>query len=372
MNDSSPIISSRSFAVLVTFFMVGTSILIAPAPIAADAKQDAWLACFFGVLLNLVLVLMYIWLGGRQGRNTLTGYCEQVLGRWFGKAVALLFVAFFFLLAALMIGDLGQFLTSQSYPETPIEVLMLFFASAIVIAVRAGLPVFTRASEVFFPWMIILFLLLVIPIFPKIDTDYLRPMLENGFLPVLGGAYNFYGLQELVVMLMIYPHVREAHKKGKAFVVGVLVGGTMLLLTTIGSIVLIGPALSANEMFPAYSMAKNTNIGHFFQRIEGIMMMIWVLSIFFKVSITFYAAMTGFAQAFDIKDNKSYVVPMGLGLVILALLCYPNPIYVQLFLDRTWPPLALVFSLLLPAFLLGASYMPWVRKKQKANRQKAN
>ncbi len=143
-------INNRSFAILVTFFMIGTSILITPSSLAHDAKQDAWIACFIGVGINLLLAFLYMLLGKRLADRTLVQYCEHVLGQWIGKIVALAFVLFFYLLASLMVGDLGYFLTSQILQETPIEVLQMLFILVVVITVRSGFVVYTRAAEVFF------------------------------------------------------------------------------------------------------------------------------------------------------------------------------------------------------------------------------
>ena len=47
-------ISVRQFAVLVMIFTIGTTILVIPSGLAADAKQDAWLAAMLGVGLKFV------------------------------------------------------------------------------------------------------------------------------------------------------------------------------------------------------------------------------------------------------------------------------------------------------------------------------
>ncbi|UQZ85102.1 Spore germination protein YndE [Paenibacillus konkukensis] len=353
-------ISIRAFTVLVIFFMVGTSILIAPAGLAADAKQDAWLACIAGVLFNAFVVLLYGYLGRKLGSLTLVEYCRKTLGTWAGGAVALGFVGFFYLLAALMVGDMGYFLTTQTIPETPIEIVQILFALALIGAVRAGLGVFTRAAEIFFPWMIILFLILIIPVIPKFELSGFTPMLEYGVKPVMKGAFKFYGLQEMVVLLMIYPYVVHERGRGRAFFFGVLIGGCFLIVTTVGSIAVLGPSLTANQLFPAYTLAKNINIGQFLQRVEGMMIFIWVLSIFLKISITLHASVLGFGQLLGFKDYRPLTVPLAFGLIVLSLMCYPNTLFIQEFLAKNWSPFNLIFTLFLPLLLLAVS---WLRRK---------
>jgi spore germination protein KB len=342
--------------------MIGTSVLIAPSGLAHDAGQDGWMAGLLGALLNVLFVWLYTALGGRYPDRTLTQMCEAVLGKWPGKAIALAFVAFFYLLASLMVGDLGFFLTSQIIPETPIEVVMIMFIIVVLIAVRSGLVVYSRAAEFFFPWMMILFILLIVPLIPKFQSHHLIPMLEYGPKPILKGGFSFSGLQEMVVMLMFYTYVRNEKKRGRAFLLGTAIGGGALVVITLWSIAVLGANISANQLFPAYTLAKHMNIGHFMERVEGVMIFIWILSIFIKIALTFHAAVLGLAQITGIGDEKPLFWPLGFGILPFALLCYPNAIYVRDFIAKIWTPFALIFIFFLPVLLYVVSLIRGLRQ----------
>ncbi|MCR8631406.1 GerAB/ArcD/ProY family transporter [Paenibacillus radicis (ex Xue et al. 2023)] len=361
--EKAGVISKRSFVILVIFFMIGTSILITPTGLALEAKQDAWLACIVGVVFNLLNAVLFVVIGKRMGDQTLIQYCETTLGKWFGKAVSLCFVLFFYLLASLMIGDLGYFVTSQIMQETPMEVLQMLFILVVVMAVRSGFIVYTRAAEAFFPWLMILFLLLILPLIPKFEISNFLPVMEFGIKPIVRGGFSFWGLQELIVLLIFYPLVSKTKGRGNGFITGIVIGGAVLICTTVGSIAVLGATLTANQLFPAYTLAKNISIGHFLERVEGIMISIWVLSIFIKIVLTFHASIIGFVQVMNIKDEKPLIIPMALGLIVLSIMCYPNSIYINDYLSKNWSPFALIFSVFLPLLLLGASSISAIRAK---------
>jgi len=346
-------LSVRTFTILVIFFMIGTSILITPAGLSLVAKQDAWLAAIVGIGINVLTVLIYVNLGKRYGDKTLVEMCHLAFGKWIGNVFGLCFIAFFYLLASLMIGDLGFFLTTQTLPETPIEIILIIFVIIVIFAVRAGMIVYSRAVQIFFPILFCMLCLLILPIFPQINfTDYL-PMLEYGFKPIVKAGFTFSGFQEMIVLLMIYPYVTKSATRGRGFLWGTIIGGIVLIIITAGCIGVMGAAVTANQLFPAYVLAKNINIGHFLERIEGIMMFIWILSIVMKIVMTFDASLIGICQLFKLKDPKPYVIPMGLGLIALALLCYTNTIFINDFLAKNWTPFATIFIILVPALILG-------------------
>ncbi|OBZ17580.1 MULTISPECIES: endospore germination permease [Bacillales] len=346
-------LSVRTFTILVIFFMIGTSILITPAGLALVAKQDAWLAAIVGVGLNLLTVLIYVVIGKRYGDKTIIEMCQLAFGKWVGNVIGLCFIAFFYLLASLMIGDLGFFLTTQTLPETPIEIIQIIFVIIVIIGVRAGMIVYSRASQIFFPILFCMLCLLILPIFPQVEIIDFEPMLEYGFKPIVKAGFTFSGFQEIIVLSMLYPYVTKSATKGHGFVWGTVIGGMVLIIITAGCIGVMGAAVTGNQLFPAYVLAKNINIGHFLERIEGIMMFIWILSIVMKIVMTFDASLIGICQIFKLKDPKPYTIPLGFGLIALALLCYQNTISINNFLTKNWTPFASIFTIVLPLLILG-------------------
>ena len=103
-------ISQRQFTVLVMMFIIGSSILISPSGLALEAKHDAWIAVIFSVAIGLSLVFLYVSLSNRYSNMTLAQYSELIIGKWAGKFLSLLYFFYFFILSALVLRNLGDFL----------------------------------------------------------------------------------------------------------------------------------------------------------------------------------------------------------------------------------------------------------------------
>jgi len=352
--DGTERISIRAFTILTFFFMIGTSILIAPGGLAVDAKQDAWLACAVGVIINLALVWLYVLLGERH-------YSETLLGKWAGKLVGLLFLLFCYLLASLLVGDMGYFMTSQIMPETPIEVLQVLFMVTVVVVVRQGMKGYAMASEILFIWIVILIFVFIAPLVPVFDHRRMLPVMEYGAKPVLKGAGHFFGLQEMSVLLMIYPFVSSGKGRKNAFLLGTALGGLVLIVTTLGSIGVLGDDLTANNIYPVYTLAKNIKLGRFVERIEGLMIFIWVCTIFVKTTLVFHATVIGSSQLTGIKDQRVFLWPLAMGMIVVSLACYTSIIYIQYAISIYWAPFASLFLLFIPGLLLLVSL---IRRKK--------
>lgn len=348
-------ISIRQFTLLVVIFTIGSSILVAPSGLAAEAKQDAWIAAIAGLLLSMPLIYLYNALGCRFPKLTLAEYSEHILGKWLGKLVALLFTGYFFLVTALLLREIGDFMTTQMYPETPISFIHILFLAVVIVAVRYGLEPLTRAGEIFLPWILLLCVVLFVFLSPNMKFHNLQPVLEDGIKPLLRAVYRFMGLPflELVVFLIIFPYVNRPHAVKKAFYAGTLAGGSIIVLITLWSILVIGADLTHRQLYPSYVLAKTINVGAFFQRVEAIMAAIWLLTIFFKLTICFYASLLGFAQTLKLKEYRFLTLPFGMLTLVLSIAASPGTTHFNNFVARMWTPFSLTFGLFLPLVLLG-------------------
>lgn len=348
-------ISPQQFGILVIFYSIGTAILIIPAQIASIAKQDAWIAATLGVGLALLLVVLYTALGNRFTDKTLVEINEILLGKWLGKLVSLSFVVFSLIGAAILVIIVGNFLTTQIMPETPIEAIHILFVAIVVMAVRLGIETIARAAEIFFPWFVFLFFMLVVFISPQIEVENLQPVFETSVKPMIHASISLISIFSLssIIFLMIFPvSVNQPKQAQKAFFWGTFIGGIFLIIIIALTILVLGVDQTARHIYPSYALARKINVADFLQRIEAIMAVMWFITIYFKLVMYFHVTVIGLSQILNIKDFRPLTLPLGVILVSLSLIIYPNIIYAAKWTKETWLPYALTYGLFLPLLLL--------------------
>ncbi|KKI88448.1 spore gernimation protein [Bacillus sp. SA1-12] len=362
-------INGKQFSVLVFMFTTGSSLLLAPSMLTSEAKQDAWLAAILGVVVGISLTWLYQSLGNLYSDMTLVEYSEKILGKWIGKALSLLFFTFSFILAALVLRNIGDFISTQIMPETPIQSIHILFLIIVMMGTRYGLETLARAGEILFPVFIVLFLLLFIFISPQIELEKIQPILKEGINPVLRSSLLFIGFPflELVIFLMIFPFVNKPKEAGKALFMGTWMGGLIVILLTALAIMVIGADYATSKLYPSYFLAHKINIGNFLQRIEAIVAIMWFISIFFKLTICFYVSTLSLAQILNLKEYRMLVFPLGMILIVLSIISSPNIAYGVNVILKLWTTYALTFGLFLPLLLLG---MAAVRRNVKPKSDK--
>lgn len=349
-------ISARQFGILVALYSIGTTILIVPAVLAEEAKQDAWIAALLGVGIGIVLVGLFIAVGSLIPSMSLVELMEELLGKWLGKAVSLTFIFFALVTASELLYFVGNFITTQIMPETPMQSINIIFACVVVMGVRLGIETLARSAELLFPLFVFLFLVFVIFVSPQVKVENIQPVLEADFKNLLRAAIYFISVFSLptVVLLMVYPaSVNRPNEAKKNFFSGVIIAGVTLIIMIALSILVLGVTTTQLQIYPSYSLAKKINVGKFLQRIEIVMAGMWFISIFFKLSLYFYASVTGLAQTLNVKDYRFLTLPLGVVMVALSMLVHPNTLHSFEYNRETWLSYVSTYGLFLPLLLLG-------------------
>lgn len=350
-------ISPYQFLLLVLLFTIGPAVLFESSMISLFAKQDAWISAAIGVGAGMTLIWLYTIIGDRYPEKTLFDYNELVFGKGLGKVISVLFFFFIFMIASHNLRNIGNFVNVQIMPDTPVHFIMILFLIVVVYATRLGLEPLARTAEIMVPWVILFLFILLAALPPNFETENLKPIMERGPKPIIKGSLSVIAFPylESVLLLMLYPYVKNKKGAKKAFLVGAVIGGFVLIIITLYSILVLGADFTARNLYPAYTLAKQINLANIFQRLEAIVAGMWFISIFFKLTICFYASSLGLAQILQLKDYRPLTLPLGMILVCLATFVTPNMVEFQSYLMKYEFPYNLTFGLFLPLLILSIS-----------------
>lgn len=366
-------ISIRQFIILTVIFTMGSSVLNGTTMLVRLAHQDAWLASIIGIIYGVLLVLLYGLLTQRHPNLNLADYIDKVLGKWFGTLMKLSFSIYTLLLSSALLRTLGDFLTTLILPETPIQAVEIVFMLTLIMGVQLGLETFTRTSEFLFPFIMSFIILIALFLLPQMKlVDNLSPVLENGITPILSASYRLLGIPfaELILLLMITPHITNRKKIRKSMLLGVLGGGIVLVIINVLSIAVLGADATAGLSYPTYELAKEISIGNFIQRIEVLAGGIIFISLFVKSIIVFYVMIVMVTHTFHVSNYRIITLPLGMLVMVLSIIIFPNVIYFRNLAFVFWPTFTLLHGLIYPVLLLGIDSFRRRLNKTKASLEK--
>jgi spore germination protein KB len=364
------VISAKQLFVLVVLFEMGSAILVG---YPTNLKQDAWIAILIGMVFGVMLFFVYYRLFLYYPDLPLTAYVQKIIGKFAGSALAFCYIIYFMYLAARVLRDFGELLTSTIYTETPIFFLNTLMLIVVVYAIQKGFEVMARVGELFF---MVVYLMAIagfsLIIFSGlIHLEFLKPMFESGLIMIVKTSLKStvtFPFGEMIVFTMLLPYIKDQKKAKNACILGVILSGINFIIACIINISTLGIELFVRSPYPLLSTVSKINMANFIDRLDVLFMLYLMIAGFMKVAIFYYAAVIGTTDLFKLKNHQSINFPIGILILLASIMIATNysehiqeglrvvPIYLH------WP-----FQIIIPCFLLVIAFFRNRKKQQKTS-----
>lgn len=310
-------ISYKSIVGLIITTIAPTAILYLPTMTYKEAKQDGWISVLVITIFGILVAYMITSLGLMYRNKTIIQYSSDIVGKIPSKIIGFIYCCYFIHINAVIIREFAELLSGPFMPETPI----LFFIIGIILpsiyGVYKGLEVIVRTNRILFPIFMLSIIAILLYAAKDMDMRKLQPVLAEGAMPVIMGAYrHVIWFSETIVIAMFIPYIDKANKARKMTIIAVIIVGILGVFINV-SIVAIFGVNTEYLTYPYLSLARYVNVG-FIERLDSIIMFMWIGGVFIKIAVFHYCAVLAMAQWLEIKDYRVLAAPVGGVLIILS------------------------------------------------------
>ncbi|MEW9673438.1 endospore germination permease [Ammoniphilus sp. 3BR4] len=345
-------ISALQMALLIYANPVSTAMLTLPGLSFKYAEHDMWLAPIWASLPGFLVVYIIWQLNRLYPNQTLIQYTPHILGKIAGKAVGFVYLFFFLYNCGASLRMYGEFLIGVFLNRTPLVLVMGILTLATTFAVRAGLEVLARLSDMFVPIIFLLWLIIVLLLIPELEVKNMLPIMENGITPSLKAAIivaPFFELYFYIFTLLPYLSDRKQGLKwGMISVVAVMV---TLVMTNLAALLLFG-GITGSFIFPIMTVARYISYADFFENLEAVVMAIWIGGTFIKLGLFQYTVVLNTAQWLNLSDYKPLTLPFGLLMTLFGIWVFPNLSEQAYASNLIYPILHPIMLVIIPTALL--------------------
>jgi spore germination protein KB len=235
------IINTRQFIWLLFIIITAFMSMQLPSMLIMQAGRDAWLSVLGAWFLDVMLALVYTYMGIRFPGENFVQYSITILGNYLGKMVGILFPLFFLLVSVLVLQGSCQLVNSVFLPRTPLNVILLssYLVSALV--ARKGIEVIARMTEILGPLFLISIVTLGFLVLPSFHIARLKPQFDGGVAPFLTGMplmLTSFGV--CIIMAMYIPLCNRPENGFLAKFSAVSMGASVVGLVTVLSVGIFG------------------------------------------------------------------------------------------------------------------------------------
>ncbi|ABR47488.1 spore germination protein [Alkaliphilus metalliredigens QYMF] len=353
-------ISPIQLTILLMGFLFGTTVFIVSG---FHAEQNAWIAFLLSWSGGILLFACYVLLSKKFPQKTLVEINKILLGNFLGSALSILYIWYFIHLGALILRNFGEYVVIAHMTETPLWFPIFLLLIISLYATKSGLEVTSRTAELVVPLIFLFQLILTLSLITEVDLSLLRPILQEGFPPVLRAAFSTltFPFGETVVFLMIIPYLNKPTQLKKTYLSAFLIVGLILFITLIRDITILGPRGIERKIFAPHLVAKHVAFVDF-DAVIGIM---FFISSWTKLSVCYLGTTIGISQLTNSNNHRLFVYPVGIILMGLSIWIYDSASEMLSWAIDIWPLYSVPFQILFPLLLLLISFFKKDRTQNK-------
>lgn len=269
--------------------LLGVGILVLPKKLAAETMAtDGWVSILAVGIVVIVISCGIAKFVSRFRESSFMDITTQLTGKAIAVVIMLLFGLVMLNVGSYQLRSLVNITEKYILAETPIEVIGLAFLLVVVYAVSGSRAALLRLNIMFFPFIIIIPLLVMLFALPDVEWGRVMPVFQTDFHGYIQGMKSSVLAFTGISILWFYiPHMREPERAPRAVAIGMSVATVLYITWFIFTLVTFGSGVTANLLYPSIELAKSVEIpGEFFERFELVFFVIWTMVLFNGMAMT--------------------------------------------------------------------------------------
>lgn len=359
-------ISSVQLMLLLFMAEMATVFLFVPGIVAREAGRDGWLSILIPVTLyGLLVALVCVALGRRYPRQVFTEYLPKILGMIPGKLLAAAYTLVFIHLTTVIVAEGVGFIHVAFLPETPFSVFTVVLASVAAYGVYLGIEVIARQNGLVFSVFVISVLFILALVANETRLINFRPFLEDGLIPILKGSMVPAAWRgEVFLILMLLPYLNRKEEALQTSLGTIIMSGVFAAAVFAGTIGVFGDLVASCLAYPVHSLISYISLADFLERIELLLVIIWIAGTIIKLAIFTHTCCIAAATTLGLNNYRHTIIPISIIIVIIATTVYHSHYRIVEFLTKFWPFYAYTIELIIPGLVL---LIALLRKKRDDN-----
>ena len=284
--DNTKIGNKEAIALIVTITFNNIILNITKTIIDTTASASLLNILYIGIIA-IIFTCMICYFFNKFPTFDIVDISNYLGGNVLKWIIGLLYIAYFIFFSGILLHMFSSCLQIIYFPLTKTFYIVLLFIIAAVIACSMKYNAIYRSTLIIFPLIIISTLFLFFSDIQFYTIEKMYPIFGNGlFTTFVSGLSNMFALQGLAYIYFIPPKLKEPNQLKKVAVTSIVFSCLFLLICIAIILFMFNGLMETNELLPLYSAVKYIEFGSFFQKMDSIFLLIWIISFVSYLSIT--------------------------------------------------------------------------------------
>lgn len=319
MNSSR--INTIDAIMLVLTIAVSHSILSLPRTILVTTKSATILNLIYISIIAFFVGYLIYYLFKKFPGADLLDVSEFLGGKVLKNIIGIIYLLFFVISSSLLLRNFCESLKIIYYPMTNIVFIASLFVIVVCIANRLDFNATLKTNTLILPIVFVFTIFLFFANMNKFVPQRIFPILGDGIFQTFGvGLINLSSFAGICFLYFLPPLLNKPEEMKKVCLASVGVTAIYIILCVATLLFMFSFFIDTNEISPLYNATRYIEFGSFFQRLESIFLLFWILSFACYISIVSKFSMRVFQKITDIENKKALIDIFGILILGIAIL----------------------------------------------------
>jgi len=292
-----------------------------PRVAAEEAGTAGWILVLYVSLLSIGIFGLITVLYRRFEGKDLLDIAQETFGPAGRITLGIILVLFILFIASLVLREFSENIKIISLNMSPISYVAFFFAVSMAIGAYMGIEAIVRVAAIAVPVIILGYILIAVGVTQYVEISKITPLLGAGPYRIFVKGISRMSLYAGIILVFFIPPFLKTNKNLR-FVgyVSLWMSTVFMTLSTLVYLLVYQFPASIENFLPMYQLARLIKYGRFFERIESVFMVIWGMTAFLYLSITFFFIVYIFHKSMGLKYYRPLVLPFAILLYTLSLI----------------------------------------------------
>lgn len=302
-------ISAFEYNSLIWFIIKACFTELTITVILLQTKQDTWIATIIGSIIGLIPFTIFEYLKNKYPNDNYITLNKKLFKK-IGNTLNIITLLGSLIALICTFWILVHFTNALFLYRTNSWIISITLIIPIVYASQKGINIISKVSLILFYISALIIIIVMTGTFSEIDINNIKPILENNHNDITHSTLIFiaFNILKLFFLNIIPKEKIYKYSSKKNYLTYLLVCITMIDITLI-TICIFGIDLSILYEYPAFQILKRVNILGVIDRVESILSIEGIFSIFIEMSIITCFAKETIKETFKTKEKTDkYII----------------------------------------------------------------
>lgn len=352
---------------LILTIIVTHTVLSMPTDILNNYKSASILNLIYVGIIAIIISYFIYKLFKKFPSMDIVDISEFIGGKILKNIIGIIFICYFIISSSLLLRNFCESIQILYFPMTDITFIIALFVIALGIVNNLSFSASIKSNVIILPIALISVVFLFFTNIGRFVPERIFPLLgEGAYNTFILGLTNLGSFGGIAYLYFLPPMLKNYSKFKKICIISILATSLYLIFTVATLLFIFTFFTNVSEISPLYTATRYIEFGSFFQRLESLFLLIWILIFACYISIVCKFSVSILKKLTNISDTKPLINIFCLLIFTIALIP-KNLAVTQFFESSIYKYLVLIIVLLLGIGILIFANIIKYRQRLKVN-----